>query len=99
MNLEVNKIKTYIGFAIKSRSIILGVDDIAKSKKTHIILYSVTLGDSSKDKLIKFANNNKVEHYEFETQVFDELFENKNIKAIAITDKNLALAIKKNVTC
>lgn len=99
MNLEVNKIKTYVGFAIKSRSIIFGVDDIAKSKNSHIILYSVLLGDSSKDKLIKFANNKNIEHYEFETQVFDELFENKNIKAIAITDKNLALAIKKNVTC
>ena len=98
MSLEINKIKTYVGFAIKSRSIIYGVDDIAKSNKSHIIMCSVLLADSSKDKLIRFANSKNIEVVECDENVFEQLFGDKNIKAIAITDKNLALAIKKNVT-
>lgn len=99
MELKPCKIKAYIGFAIKSRSIKYGVDDITKCKKTQIILYADSLAKSSEEKLISFASRIGCETIKFETTGFAELFdENSNVKAVAILDKNLALAIKKNMT-
>ena len=99
MELKPCKIKAYIGFAIKSRSIKFGVDDIIKCKKTQIVLYSDLLAKSSEEKLLKFATENRCETFKLNATQFDELFdENSNVKAVAILDKNLAVAIKKNMT-
>ncbi len=92
------KIKSYIGFAIKSGAIKYGVDDIVKCKKSKLILFSDTLAKSSTEKLLNFASTNKIDAIQIESDNFDLLFDgNVNIKAVAILDFNLALAIKKNM--
>lgn len=93
------KIKAYIGFAIKSRSIKYGVDEILKLKKSSLILLSDELANSSKDKVDNFAKKKNCEIIELPSNEFVELFDgNTNIKAVAVTDENLAKAIKKNMT-
>lgn len=96
--MEQNKIKTYINFAKRSRTLIFGVDDIIKSKKVEIVLYSDLLAESSKKKLINFSKSNNVFEKEIENKTMNELLQNESVKAVGVTDKNLANAIRMNFT-
>lgn len=98
MNLQINKAKTYIGFAIKSRAIKFGVDDILKSKKCKLVLVSELLQESSFNKITKFCNQKNIDLLKIGLENFENLLDNKSVKAVAILDDNLALAIKKNLT-
>ena len=95
--MELNKIKTYINFAKKSKSIIYGVDDIVKSNKLKIIILSDGLADNSKQKIQKLAQTKNIFILELEKNIFFELVQNDIIKIFAITDANLAKAIKLNL--
>lgn len=98
MNLQINKAKTYIGFAIKSRTIKFGVDDILKCKNCWLVIVSDALQESSFNKITKFCNKKNVDLLKIGLENFENLLDNKSVKAIAILDDNLAFAIKKNLT-
>lgn len=98
MNLQIDKAKTYLGFAIKSRAVKYGVDDISKCKKAELILVSDALQESSFNKITKFSMQNNIDLLKIGLENFENLLDNKSIKAVAILDKNLAQAIKKNLT-
>ena len=89
------KIKTYIRFAKKSRSIVLGTDDIAKAiKKCHLILVSNALAESSLSKIKQISEKFSKQLCLIDAQEIEDILESKSIKAVAITDKNLSDAIK-----
>lgn len=98
MNLQINKAKTYVSFAIKSRAIKYGVDDIVKCKKVELVVVSDSLKESSFNKITRFSMQNNIDFLKIGLENFENLLDNKSVKAIAILDKNLALAIKKNLT-
>ena len=98
MSLEIDKAKTYVGFAIKSGAIKYGVDDICKCKKSELIVLSDALKESSTNKVLSFATKNHKDLLKLSLDDFEKLLDNNSVKAIAILDKNLALAIKKNLT-
>ena len=98
MNSNISKIKTYIGFAIKSRDLKFGVDDIVKMKAVKLIIASSTLAESSLAKLNKFAAEKKLEVTVLDKELFSEIMQSENIKAVAISNTNLAEAIKNNLT-
>lgn len=98
MNNNLGKIKTYVGFAIKSRKIKFGVDDILKLKNAELVMVSDSLAESGMKKLKGFAERNSAMLINFSESEFLELIQNTSIKAAAILDKNLADAIKKNLT-
>ena len=98
MKINLSKIKTYIGFAIKSRKIKFGVDDILKLKNASLIIVSDSLAESGMKKLEGFAERKSIELIKFNESDFLELIQNISIKATAILDENLAEAIKKNLT-
>lgn len=98
MEIDLSKIKTYVGFAIKSRKIKFGVDDILKLKTANLIIISEALTESGCEKLKGFATKKSIFYTTLTENDFNELFPNKNIKAFAILDNNLACAIKKNLT-
>ena len=97
MKPQLSKIKTYIGFAVRSRQIIYGVDDIIKRDFKGLVLMSNALAESSANKLKSHVTYAGGQVLSFEAEEFAELF-GENIKAAAITDNNLAVAIKKNMT-
>ena len=97
MKPQLSKIKTYIGFAIRSRQIIYGVDDIIKRDFKGLVFMSNALAESSANKLKSHVTYAGGQVLSFEAEEFAELF-GENIKAAAITDNNLAVAIKKNMT-
>ena len=65
MKINTGKIKTYVGFAVKSRKIRFGVDDILKLKNTSLILVSDSLAESGMKKLEGYANKNSVDLIKF----------------------------------
>jgi hypothetical protein len=98
MKPQLSKIKTYIGFAVRSRQIIYGVDDILKHNFKGLVLMSNALAESSANKLKSHISYAGGQVLSFEPEEFAELFGDKNVKAAAIKDNNLAVAIKKNMT-
>lgn len=97
MKPQLSKIKTYIGFAIRSRQIIYGIDDIIKRDFKGLVMMSNALAESSANKLKNHVTYAGGQVLSFEAEEFAELF-GENVKAAAITDNNLAVAIKKNMT-
>lgn len=98
MEIDLSKIKTYVGFAKKAQKIKFGVDDILKLKNADLIIISETLTESGCEKLKGFASKKSIFITTLTENDFIELFPDKNIKAFAILDNNLADAIKKNLT-
>ena len=98
MKINTSKIKTYVGFAVKSRKIKFGVDDILKLKNTNLIMVSDSLAESGMKKLEAFADRKSVSLIKLSEEDFFEVVQNISIKALAVLDVNLADAIKKNLT-
>jgi ABC-type lipoprotein release transport system permease subunit len=88
----MNKINSYLGFAIKSRHIIFGVDAIIASRGDHLVLASSKLSLSSINNLKKNKSNVIV----LGEEIYNSL--GLNALAVAIMDKNLSDAIKKEIT-
>ena len=97
MSGNFSKIVAYVGFAIKSKNIIFSTDDIIKSKRVKIILLSESLSNSSKSKIENYAKQKNIEVKNFKAEVFNEIINNQNIKAAAITNESLADAINKSL--
>ena len=98
MKINTSKIKTYVGFAVKSRKIRYGVDDILKLKNANLIIVSDSLAESGMKKLEAFADRKSVSLIKLSEEDFFEVVQNISIKALAVLDENLADAIKKNLT-
>ena len=98
MKINTSKIKTYVGFAVKSRKIRYGVDDILKLKNADLIMVSDSLAESGMKKIEAFADRKSVSLIKLSEEDFFEVVQNISIKALAVLDENLADAIKKNLT-
>lgn len=91
----MDKISSYIGFAIKSNSVVKGLDDILKSKKRiEVIIVSFTIKENSYEKLQNFAIQKNIKVIKIDQSVFDAL-NISGVKILGVTDKNLASAIIK----
>ncbi len=90
-----NLIKTYIGFSIKSRSVIIGQDQLKKNKsKVYLIIYCKTASQNLKDLALRLG-----EKYGCNTLCLDEnLQEYTNIqgcKILGLKNSSLSEAILK----
>lgn len=93
----MQKIKTYIGFAVKSNHIIKGIDEILKSKKRIGLVFVVDgLKDNSQEKLSRWAETKGVSIAHITQDILNEL-NLVGVKVLGITDPNLVVAIKKEL--
>lgn len=85
----MDKINSYVGFAIKSKNIVYGADNILKSKNIRLILASEELSQNTINKL----HNTKICLLSLPSEKYNSL----NLKglAVGIKDKSLADAIIK----
>lgn len=98
MNLtNNNKLKSYLGFAIKSRSIVFGIENIAKAKQIKLVLISNKLTQSGKNKILNLCEKKNLKYINIDEELFDEIIQKAGIKIVAITDKNLSDAIIKEL--
>ena len=93
MNNNLNKINSYIGFAIKADKVIWGVDNIVANKgRCKVILKDSTLADGSAKKLANYAIKKGINIIEYAEL---SLFVGRGAKALGVTEPNLAAAINK----
>lgn len=93
MQEVINKVKTYLGFSIKSGSIIFGYDNIVKKiNKAKLILLC-----SSANEKIEF-NIKKLNKptFKLKSVTLTELLDRDNVKVVAIANESLAKAIQEN---
>ncbi len=92
----MNKISSYVGFAIKSRNVLVGQSIIKQNRDKQI--YCILLCKSASENLVNLANNvaNKQNCEVITVNNLEEITHKDGIKIIAITDENLGKAIIKN---
>ena len=90
----INKIKSYLGFAIKSNEIIYGFDNLNTTKKNiKLVLYYDSISEKSLKNLRYLANNKKWKMVKLVNTSLDELLNTNNCKIVGITNENLAKVI------
>lgn len=94
MNIE--KVKTYVGFAIRSGTIVYGVDTIVK-KRVDLIVYGDELAAGSKAKLVSLSQEINCPIKEIQQGEVDFIIGGEGVKAFAIKNNNLAKAILENI--
>ena len=96
--VDYDKVKTYVNFAIRSRKIVFGTDNILKQPKSKIIIVSSLLSKLAIEKLESFAITHKIKLFKIDGEKFLSIVNKERIKAAAILDDNLADARKINLT-
>lgn len=86
----INKVKTYIGFSIKSNSIVFGSDNILKLKKKPDV---VIICNSATEKVINQIKKTGFKCVMLKNILLSEILQRDNVKVIAIKNDNLAKAI------
>lgn len=91
----MDKISSFIGFAIKSNKIVKGLDDLEKTKKrVQLVLYTTDLNENSKQKLDKLTSIKKLQTKEIDPKLLTDI-NIIGVKVLGVTDVNLASAINK----
>ena len=89
-----SKVETYLGFCVRARKICFGVDEIESLRKgVFLLLADGTLGESSLKKIQKAQQTLSCPLIVTENGRLGALLYKPAVKAVAIKDKNLALAI------
>ena len=90
-----NKIEALLGFAQKSGKIIFGTDNILFYKTDKfLILCDQNLADNAQKKLRRYAEERKIP-VKISQQPLSVLLHKEGVKAVAVTDPNLAAEILK----
>ena len=89
-----NKIESYLGFCIRSRKILFGIDNVDKQKKgVCLLLCDEELGKSSLKTLLHAQEKFGCPLLIAEKSVLGAYLHRPAVKAVAILDNNLAQAI------
>lgn len=92
--MEKSKIETYLGFCIRSRKIIFGAETIEKQKKgVFLLVIDGGIGKNSLKPMIRAQEKLGCPLYITDEGVLAEWVHRPAVKAVAITDNNLASAI------
>ena len=94
--MDKSKIETYLGFCIRSRKIIFGAETIEKQKKgVFLLVIDGAIGKNSLKSILKAKETLDCPLYCTNEGVLAEWIHRPAVKAVAITDKNLASAMLK----
>ena len=89
-----NKIETYLGFCVRARKILFGADNAEKQRKGVFLLISDEgLGQNSFKVMLRAKEKFACPLLIAEENILGEWIYRPAVKAVAITDENLASAI------
>ncbi len=91
--MEKSKIETYLGFCVRARKIVFGIDEVVKQKKCFLLIADEGLGESSFKELKKAWERLRCPMLTAQKDALGTLLHRIGVKAVAIKDKNLASAI------
>lgn len=96
--LEKSKIETYLGFCVRARKIVYGVDEVEKQRKgVYLLIFDGTLGQNSLKVMRKAQETLDCPLIKSEAGVLGERLHRLGVKAVAIKDKNLAEALVNSI--
>ncbi len=88
---NLNKVKTYLNFSIKSGKILYGVDSVLNyKKKVHLLVYDNTVSKNTIKQMNKIMKIKNCAAVLVKHTTLNELLQKDNCKVIALTNKNLA---------
>lgn len=88
------KIKSYIGFSIKSKQIIFGIDNIETSKaKPTLVIACKTLSENGKNQVLNYCKKNNITLVSPKEETLSELVSRNNCKIVGLKNVNLSDAI------
>lgn len=91
-----SKVETYLGFALKKRALITGSDSVSRLKKAYLIIVCASASDNAKIEAQKISK--KLNCSIIESKIpLEDITGKLNCKIAALTDENLAAAIKNNL--
>lgn len=94
--MEKSKIETYLGFCIRSRSIIFGAETIEKQKKgVFLLVIDGGIGKNSLKPILRAQEKLGCPLYITDEGALAQWVHRPAVKAVAITDNNLASAMIK----
>ena len=91
----MTKISTYLGFCIRAGKITFGVDRIETQKRAYLLIADGLLSENSKKLLVKAKERMNCPLLIAENGLLGELTHRPNVKAVAVTEEQLAKAILK----
>ena len=92
--MKNSKIKAYLGFCVRARKIVFGVDDVEKQRRgVFLLIADEALGNSSLKTVIKMKEQLGCPLLVAKQGVLGELLTRPAVKAVAIKDENLASAV------
>lgn len=95
--MEKSKIETYLGFSIRSRKIIFGAEMIERKKKgVYLLVIDGSIGKNSLKTILLAKEKLGCPLYITDEGSLAEWVHRPAVKAVAITDNNLASAMIKS---
>lgn len=92
--MQGDKLKAYLGFAIKSNKVLFGYDKLFDCKKIpNLVIICSTLNEKNTNKVIEFCNNHNIQNIKLSNIILGELVSRNNCKVIAICDDNFSKVI------
>ena len=91
---NVQRLRTFVGFAVKAGKVVWGTDNLlAYKKKLRLVLASADLAENAREKLVAYCDARSVELTVLQGITVAELVCRDGVKVIGVSDKNLADAI------
>ena len=88
------KIKSYLGFSIKSKQIIFGIDNIENSRtKPNLVIACKTLSENGKNQVLNYCKKNDITLISPKAITLSELVSRNNCKIVGLKNGNLSEAI------
>lgn len=96
--MKENKLKAYLGFAIKSNNIVFGYDKLFENKKNpKFVIICSSLNEKNTNKIIEFCDKFKIRYTKLCDLVLGDLISRDNCKVIGVCDDGLADVICKEL--
>ena len=93
--METNKISTYLGFCIRAGKISFGIDRIETQKRAYLLIADGSLSENSLKVMKRAQERLHCPLIITGNGLLGELTHRPAVKAVAITDEQLALAVVK----
>lgn len=94
--MQQSRIKSYIGFSIRMRKIVFGLEMVRRTRHLKLVLYTVDLGECAKKSLTNYCNNNHIPLHIINFDIGAEIGK-PAVKIIGMMDDGLAKAVLDNL--
>lgn len=92
--MEKSKISAYLGFCLRARKVVFGVDEIENKKKgVYLLICDEQISQNSLKNVVKARETLGCPLLLAKADALGQALHKPAVKAVAIQDKNLALAI------